>query len=171
MKFLKKKYLSKSEKVLFEKPLLKWNAPEYVYHEKSLLWFVVAAILVFLVILYDLLNSGWSFSLAIIVFAGAYYVFYRTKPAVIEVKISKIGIKIGRYTFPYNHLRYFWIVYDPPFLKRLYLRVISRLHPDIFISLEEVDVSEVRRILSNYLEELKGRHEPFSDTLVRLFRL
>lgn len=156
----------------FDKALLAWRAPEYTHHEKSTFWFLVAGVIAFLLVLYGLrTEGGWTFSIAIIVFAGSYYLFYRSSPPIVEVKISKIGIKIGKHTFPMNNIRNFWITYNPPFVMRLYLRMTSKFHPDIAVSLDNADPAEVHQILSSFVKELKGKGEPFSDTLARLFRL
>lgn len=155
----------------FDKFLISWPAPEYTHHEKSIWWFAIAAVIVLLLAYYGLRTNGWTFSVAILVFAGTYYLVARQKPPVVEVKISNIGVKIGHHVFPYNHLKNFWIVYDPPFVNKLYLRSSSKLKPDVFVSLDGAEVHEVRKILREHLDELSGKHEPFSDSLVRLFKL
>ena len=163
---MQKKYLHE-----FDSPLLTWKAPEYIYHEKSFLWFIIAAIVAFLLVIYGLETYGWTFCVAVVVFAGVYYMFYRHKPEIIDVKLSRIGVKVGRHVFPYSNIRNFWIVYDPPFVKKIYFRMMSKLHPDIFVPLDGVDIAEVKHILSKYVEEIKGKAEPISDTLVRFFKL
>lgn len=168
---LKQRYRIDKHAPAFDKALIIFRAPEYLHHEKSLVWFVVAGLIALILVVYGLMSDGWTFSIAVIVFAGAYYSFSRHKPPVVDIKISKMGIKIGGHAFPYNRLKIFWIVYDPPFVNKLYLRTNSALHPDIFVSLENADVCEVRRVLSKHLAELTNKHEPFSDTLVRLFKL
>lgn len=155
----------------FEQALISWRAPEHSYHEKSKRWFLIAGIFIILLIIYGILTDGWTFSVAVIVLAATYYLFYRNQPAIVDVKISNIGIKIGPHLFPYSLLRGFWIVYDPPHVKKLYIRTVSAFHPDISVPLDDVDPAEVRRILGKHLEEFKGRHEPFSDSLTRLLRL
>ncbi len=122
-------------------------------------------------IVYGLMTDGWTFSVAIAVFAGTYYLFHRTPPHVVEIKISKMGVKIGHHIFPYSHLKGFWIVYDPPYVAKLYFKMTSKMHPDIFVALEDSDPAELRRILSMHCKELSGCNEPLSDSLVRLLRL
>lgn len=155
----------------FEQAVLSWKAPQFAHHEKSLLWFLVAAAITAALVIYGLKTDGWTFSVAILVFAGTYYLVHRHAPPIVDVKISKFGIKIGRHVFPYSHLKSFWIVYEPPFVKKLYLRMDSKLRPDLFISLEDADPAEVRQILGIHLHEFTSRHEPFADVLVRLLKL
>lgn len=167
----KKHWLHRENMHAFDKATLTWRAPQYMHHEKSLLWFVIAGFIAILLVIYGLKTNGWTFSVAIIVFVGTYYLMHRHAPPVVEVKISKFGVKIGRNVFPYSNLKSFWIVYDPPFVKKLYLRMDSKFQPDIFVSLEDADPVEVRKLLSEYIQEFSGRNEPFSDTLVRLLKL
>ncbi len=155
----------------FENALIHWRAPEFHRHEKSLMWFIIAGLVAAALVIYGLMTDGWTFSIAVIVFAGAYYVMHLKPPQTVDVKISKIGLKIGRHLYLYSHLKCFWIVYNPPHVKRLYVRLASKFQPDIFVSLEDVDPAEVRHTLKVHMTELEGQHEPFSDTLVRLFRL
>ncbi len=169
-----KKTLQKPQSVsahAFDKAIFTWYAPEFAHHEKSSLWFLVAGLIALALVIYGIETDGWTFSVAIIVFAGTYYLIQRHRPPIVEVKLSKFGVKIGRHIFPYSQLKSFWIVYDPPFVKKLYLRMASTFKPDVFVALEDGDPVEIRRILNMHLSELRGRHEPFSDTLVRLFRL
>lgn len=156
---------------MFDNALFTWRAPEYAHHEKSALWFVCAGLVALTLVVWGIMTDGWTFSLAIIVFCGTYYLTYREKPKIVDVKISKLGVKIGNHGFAYNQIKHFWIVYDPPFVNKLYLRMNGRFHPDVCVSLEDVDVAELRSVLIEHLHEVKGRHEPFADTLVRLFKL
>ena len=96
---IKTKHETKITFSSFEKSVISWRALEYIYHEKSALWFIFAGIVVLGLVIYGLLSGGWTFSVAIIVFAGTYYLFYRNAPPIIEVKISKVGVKIGKHLF------------------------------------------------------------------------
>ncbi|MBP9718265.1 hypothetical protein KBD59_03145 [Candidatus Gracilibacteria bacterium] len=156
---------------MFEDATMSWVAPEYAHHEKSLTWFVGAALIILGLVIYGLMTNGWTFSIAVLVFAGTYYLIYRTPPQHVEVKISRAGVKIGRHIFSYAELRGFWIVYNPPFVSRLYIRMQTRLRPDVCIDLVDMDVSEVKRELLEHMHEIKGVDEPFADTVIRLLRL
>lgn len=156
---------------LFEDAILRWEAPEFEHNEKSTLWFIIAGLVVAALVFYGLSTDGWTFSVAILVFAGTYYLLHREKPEIVDIKISKAGVKIGRHVFHYSHLRNFWIVYNPPFVQRLYIKSTSKFHPDIFVSLGDMNPTTVKNILKEHMPELKDKHEPFSDVLVRIFKL
>ena len=155
----------------FDKALLSWIAPEYPHQEKSWLWFAVASVVLALLVLYGLFTDGWTFSMAVLVFAGTYYLLHRETSPLVEVKISRVGIKIGIHIFSYSQIRGFWILYDPAYVRRLYVRMQSRFRPDVFVDLGATDPAELREILAKHIKELKGLDEPFGDLVVRLLRL
>lgn len=169
--FNKNKPPEKVNAHVFDDAVLSFQAPEYIQHQKSALWFVVAALIGAALVFYGLATDGWTFSVAILVFAATYYLFHKEKPPVVTVKISKMGIKVGRHIFPYTSIKNFWIVYDPPLVKKLYLRMRARVQPDVYVSLEDVDPAELRHALSGHIKEAHGRTEPFADVLARLFKL
>lgn len=171
-----KKQLGKIKKIIvdphaYDDAILTWRAPEYLHHEKSKLWYLIASLILVGLVWYGLSSNGWTFSLAIIVCAGTYYLFQHHAPAIVDIKVSGVGVKVGRHKFPFSGIKGFWLVNEPPHANKIYLRMQSRVHPDIAISLDGANPVEVQRILSKYSREIKGNFEPFSDTLVRLFRL
>lgn len=168
---MKHKRKSKTQMQAFENALITWKAHEHEHHEKSITWFIIAGFFALGMVIYGLKTDGWTFSVAILVFAGTYYLLYRHSPPFVDIKISKMGVKIGRHIFPYDQIKGFWVIHNPPFVNKLYLKMVSRFHPDIFVSLEDADPAAIRQNLMTHVKELKGRGEPFSDTLVRLFRL
>lgn len=150
---------------------LAWVAQEYPYHEKSLLWFIIAGTILLSLIVYGLLTDGWTFSMALIVAAGAYYVSHRNPPEIVPISVTNKGIKVGKHTFAYPSIKCFWIVYDPPHTRRLYIRLHARLAVNIAIELEDVDVNDLRKELLKHLAEHTVSEEPFTETLIRLLRL
>lgn len=156
---------------IFDNAILTWKAPEYVYHEKTMLWFIIAGLILFALIVYGFKTDSWTFSLAAIMLACTYYLFHAKKPSLVDVKISKFGIKIGHHIFPYNHIRAFWIVYEAKCQKKLYLKIASAFHPHVIVLLSNTNPAEVRHLLLSHLEEIKGQTEPLSDTITRLLKL
>ncbi len=150
---------------------LTWVAQEYPYHQKSLLWFIIAGIILVSLIIYGLLTDGWTFSMALIVAAGAYYVSHRNPPEIVPICVTNKGIKVGRHVLAYPSIKFFWIVYDPPYVKRLYIRLHARLGVNIAIELEDVDVNDLRKELKKHVAEHTISEEPFAETLIRWLRL
>ncbi len=71
--------------------------------------------------------------------------------------------------YPYDNLKYFWINYDPPHIRELYLVSKKTFQPQITIPLGFTDPNIVREHLVKFLEE-KEIEEPLFDTIARFFR-
>lgn len=155
----------------FDKALLQFKSCEYPNHEKSLTWFLVAGAVLALLIAYGMSTGSWTFSVALLVFAGTYYLLHREDSKEFDVKISEMGVKIGRHAFPYSSLKNFWMVYDPPSVSKLYFRPAGRFKPDIFVMLEDAPVEEIRKALSPHVKELADTREPFADAVARILKL
>lgn len=147
-----------------------WEAPDHPHGKKSKIWYIFAALAGGGLVFYGIQSESWIFSAAILLFAGTYALVHRHPPRHVHVKISEHGISFGRHHFEYHNLKNFWIVHEPPFVNKLYLRKHTKLHPDFYISLEDENPSEIHRFLVKKLREIPGRHEPFADIFARLFK-
>ena len=72
---------------------------------------------------------------------------------------------------PFKELKDFWIVYEPPFVKNLYIEHKNALTPRIVVPIEDADPVEIRRALLDYLDENGRTEEPLGDLLGRVFKL
>lgn len=159
------------EKNAFHDHVISWEAPEYVKHEKTLLWFIIAAIMAILLIIYAAIVSNWTMIIAIVVVSAIYVWMHGQAPRHVKIMISKTGIKFGDKEIPYQNIARFWIIYNPPHVKTLNIKSNSRFYPDLAIELGDQDPAELRTFLCAHVREEEGKVEHFSDTLVRIFKL
>ncbi len=155
----------------FDHAIISWTAQEYLKFEKGKTWKFVVALAIVGAALWGFLNQSWTFSLAIIAFAIAYFVVHMEESGEVEVVISEIGIKVGGRRYSFSKIRAFWIVYEPPFVKSLHIRVPGDLAGDIEIQLGDQNPAKVRELLIGKIPELEGEQIPFSTALARLFKL
>lgn len=155
----------------FNDHVLSWEAPEYVQHEKSLLWFFVAAVFAVALIVYGAFIGNWTMIIAIIVVAAIYIWLHGQTPQHVKIKVSKTGIKFGEKEILYQNIANFWIIYHPGHLETLNIKSNSRIYPDLSIELGDQDPAELRTFLCAHVREHEGKVEHFSDTLIRLFKL
>ncbi|MBU1992408.1 hypothetical protein KKG51_01780, partial [Patescibacteria group bacterium] len=139
--------------------------------DKGTAWFVVAFMASGLLIYYGFANGAWSFSLAIIAAMIAYGVHLKQKPRKVKIKISKMGITLGKIKVPFSHMRTFWITYHPPFMKTLTIRTTDVWLSDLTIQLEDQDPVEIREFLVKQIPEWEGKQIGFFDSLARFFKL
>ena len=156
----------------FNRAAFSWVAPEYLQHPKSVRWWVIAGMVFLMAVIIEALVANWTMLAATFAFALVYaYLHYFHPPRRTKVNISELGIKLGHKKVPYEEIESFWIIYDPPQTKKLYLRVKDKLIPDLVIELEQQDPEAIRRYLETRLVEITGMRESFTDLLLRLLKL
>ena len=97
----------------------------------------------------------------------------RRNPALLRITITEDGIEIGDKNFyKWQDIDKFWIVYEPPAVKNLYLDFKAGLRPSITIFLENQNPLIVRKILLQYInEDTERENETFSDGFSRMLKL
>ncbi|MEK7529230.1 MAG: hypothetical protein AAB592_05680 [Patescibacteria group bacterium] len=76
----------------FDASVIEWSAPEYHRYEKGVLWYVIAAVLLTGIVFYAISTGGWTFAVAILVFAGVYALIYHKEPKRLNMQLSNVGI-------------------------------------------------------------------------------
>lgn len=155
----------------FDHSVLSWTAPEYIKHEKGLFWKVCAVAFIAIMAAFGFMQDAWTFSMAIIAFAVTYFLVHLEHPRKVEVKLSHIGIKVGNRMYGYGKIKAFWIIYQPPQVKTLNIRVSGGVLTDIDIQLDGQNPAVVREFLLSKIPEMEGKTESFSDAILRLLKI
>ncbi len=153
------------------KTILAWKAPEFISHPKSKTWFLVAGTIILALIAYALYTDSATMAIVFIVLAGVYYLTHRQEAKIVDVKITQLGIFVDKEFYPYNIINAFWIVYNPPYVHVLNLRIGGKSFRKIMIQLDQQNPVDVRKVLSGEIPEIEGEEESTSDILTRLLRL
>ncbi len=109
--------------------------------------------------------------MAVSVFVIAYYLIHRDHPKDVEISISDIGIKVGHRKYPFSRIKSFWLMYEPPHIRTLNIKVHGELAVDISIQLNHQDPSKIREFLIEKIPEKEGHQESFSDIFARLLKI
>lgn len=156
----------------FDKAVFSWIAPEYLQHPKSIRWWTTAGVVVAIAVIIEAIVSNWTMLVATLVFAGVYtFVHEYNPPKHTKVNISELGIKIGHKKIPYENIECFWIIYNPPMVRRLYLRLKTQLLSDLVIELEDQDPLLIREYLERNVAEMTGVRESLTDVILRIIKL
>lgn len=159
--------LSPEDKTHYDAALLSWSSHLNQEYERGGKWYLLGGIGILLLAAYGILTNQWTFSVALIVFAGVYYFVSHQETPTIDVKVSDIGIKVGKRVYPYTELKTFWIEYNPPYFQNLHLIPDNQYKPEITVQIHQVNISDLRRILSRYLPEWKERKKTVSETIIQ----
>ncbi len=154
------------------KKLISWEFPEFQKQNRGLFWYVVSIILSILLLYYSFVTGNFMFIFIIIMVIIITLMQTVKEPMQVEFSITDTGLSIGEKFFPYDEIKDFWIVYEPPEVKKLFINFKSGFRPHLTIELKEQNPNKIRDILSDYIEEdLERENEPFSEELGRWLKL
>ncbi len=150
---------------------ISWSAPDKIRYKRGLVWKIIMPALLFSAIIIGVIHNAWTFSLAIAAFVMVYYIINREKPKILEVVLSNIGIKVGDRKYPYTKIKSFWVLYEPPYTKNLYIHVDGDFAVHIPIQLGEQDPAIIREFLLEKIPEKEGMKESFVDMFLKILKI
>lgn len=156
----------------YSQSLASWKFKEYEPHNRSNAWYLWFGIGCALLLGIAIFTQNFLFVVIILLSALILFLQNWKQPDEIDFKITTGGIEIGPTKISMRQIDQFWIVYQPPFVKKLYFHFESPLKPSIGIPLENQNPVEIRELLLAYIpENLDTEDEPTPDALARFFKL
>lgn len=146
---------------------MKWQAPEFIYYEKSRTWYLVVVIIFAALITFAIFSQSFLMGIAFFVAGAIFYLYAQKKPTTMDISITDRGIQYHDRLFPYEDLRGFWITYEPPYSKLLSVGTKYLTIPKLSIILTDQDPVELRKILIEELPEDEKLEEGAVDHFTR----
>jgi hypothetical protein len=152
------------------KPVLSWNASEYVHHEKDPIWFLLfgAGIAALLSGMYFLLRDVISV-IVILLMAVTVMVFANRKPRTLHYELHEDGIVIEGRQYAFRSFKSFSIM-QMGIVESIFLEPLERFMPPISIYFDPKDGDIIVNALGNALPA-RERDPDFVDRLVHRLRL
>lgn len=152
--------------------VLEWTFPEYEKYSRSRRWYIIAGIVGGFFILYGMLTGNFLFALIIALSAIILFLQQHQTPAEISFAITDLGVIVSNRLYLYKELESFYIIYQPPEIKTLFLETKSLIRPLLRIPLQDQDPVEVRFSLLEFMtEDAEKEEEPASDAASRNWKL
>jgi len=152
--------------------LIEWTFPEYIQRKRGKTWYIVVGVLVGLALVYAIWTMNILF--AVILVLGVFIIVFQTyQPArQVPVIIGEDGVILDKTYYPYKVLKSFWIIYEPPEVKYLYLNFKTSVRNNMPIPLSDVNPIKVREMLLNYISENYEKDvEDFNETFSRMINI
>lgn len=144
--------------------IIEWQAPEFRHYPKNAAWFISYAIIVAMLVIYQLYQKDWFGAISIGVIAAMFGIFAMHRPGIVTVKISTLGLHIDDSTIPFNNIRQFWVV-DTEQHKTLNIETTAYLNHQLAIELEDQDGDEIQEILAELLPEKEDQQETMAQRI------
>jgi hypothetical protein len=152
--------------------LHEWTIQEYQQHERGTAWYIFMIIVGLVLVLFSMFTGNFLFALIIILFAIILFLQSYQAPPQVPFKITELGVSINTRFYTWSEFENFYIIYQPPDVKTLFIETTSIFRPLLRIPLLDENPVEVRRTLRGYLEEdLEKEEEPMGDRFARNWRI
>jgi len=156
----------------FGEEVFSWTVDEYERHERGPIWYATSFIVGVALVLYAMITQNFLFAVIIIMAGVIIGLSSMREPQKILFQLTTRGIVLGSEFIPFKELKSFWIFYEPPHFKNLYIDYRNPVTPHLKVPLEEQDPLEIRSALLEFLrEELSQEEEPLSELLGRVLKL
>jgi hypothetical protein len=150
-----------------QKKELAWQAPEYQEYRKNPMWFVAFGLITALLVLYGIYTKSWTTAALFLLLGIMGIVYASRKPNLVTIKLDGSGVQVSNLLYSYKTIKKFWVAYNPPDVKCLYLETSAYLNRVVKIELGNTDPREVRELLKQYLDEDLEQDEGTLDAIAR----
>lgn len=149
---------------------VRWQAQEYIQHDKGRLWFVVfAAAFVLLMAMAIFLIKSITFDILVPVMAVALYVYVNRPPRVIDYTLSRKGLHINDRLYPFAEFKGFGVIHDGKEYSVLLLPV-KRFKPGVSVYFPEAAGEAIVDMLGARLP-MQELHLDIVDQIIRKLRI
>lgn len=152
-----------------EEPV-RWQAQEYIQHDKGWLWFVVfiVAFLALMAIAIFLIKSI-TFNILVPVMAVALLVYINRAPRIIDYTLSRKGLYINDRLYPFSEFKGFGVIHDGKEYSVL-LVPVKRFKPGVSVYFPEAAGEAIVDMLGARLP-MQELHLDFVDQIIRKLRI
>ena len=144
---------------------------DYVEHHRIIFWYIIWGLITIGLIIYAIFTNNYLFIIIILLITAIILIQNRRIPKKVDLHITNLGLKIDDSFTPYKEIKEFWLVYNPPEVKKIFFNPQSSIRPIFSVPLEKQNPLKVREYLLKYLKEnLDNEDESLSDMLNRRFK-
>jgi len=141
-----------------------WQAPEYLYKEKSSDWFWSIGIITFAGAISAYMFGNILLVILILLCGITLALFGARKPKTISFEISRKGIRADSILYPFHNLQSFWIL-EKERENILLLKSQKILAQQINIPLGDTDPDQVQMFLENFIPGEED-NEPLAERIM-----
>lgn len=160
------------ETVLTGDIIHEWSVAEYEQHSRNKAWYIIMGIFGIGLTLYAVLTGNFLFALVLVLFGVILFLQANQAPIVIPFQITELGVVVNNRFYGYSELDEFYIIYNPPEVKMMFIETSGTTRPRLRIPLMDMDPNQIRATMREFLDEnIEKEEEPMSDMIGRRWQL
>lgn len=149
-----------------------WETVAHETYERGPRWYAIMGVVSLFLLAYAIWNENFLFAFIILLVDLILILGYKHESPPMLVQVGDHGVVVDGHLHLYQDLEHFAILYQPPYVKALYITKKEGIAPRIRLLLEDQDPVAIRAHLAQFLEENTAlSSEPTSDILARLMRV
>ncbi|HTJ73657.1 MAG TPA: hypothetical protein VL481_03650 [Verrucomicrobiae bacterium] len=149
---------------------VRWQAHEYIHHEKNAGWFIIFSIVVLLLIAAAIfVIQSVTFAILIPVMAAALVVYSHRPPRVIDYTLSRQGLHANDTLYSFSEFKAFGVIHDGPEYSVMLLPT-KRFRPGVTVYFPEEAGEAIVDMLGARLP-MQELHLDAIDRLIRKLRI
>jgi len=150
------------------KKILVWEFWESEGQKKTVGWYAIIILIFLGLSLSALFFQNYLFLIFLILIFVILAIEWKSPAEKRKIEIFEEGVVVANKFYEWDDLETFWIIYQPPQIKKLYLNPKGTFNLEFSISLEDQDPRKVRNIFKEYVEEdLERKNETLFDSVRR----
>jgi hypothetical protein len=149
---------------------VRWQAHEYIHHEKSPVWFVAFGLVMLgLMAIAVFLIQSLTFAILIPVMAAAILVYSHRPPRLLDYTLSRQGLHINDHLYSFNEFKGFRVIHDGQEYSVMLLPV-KRFKPGVSVYFPEESGEAIVDMLGSRLP-MQDFHLDLVDKIIRKLRI
>ena len=149
---------------------VRWQAQEYIQHDKGVLWFVAFALVTLgMMAVAIFLIKSITFNILVPVMAAALFVYVNRPPRMIDYTLSRQGLHINDHLYPFADFKGFGVIHDGKEYSVLLLPT-KRFKPGVSVYFPEASGEAIVDMLGARLP-MQTLHLDIIDRIIRKLRI
>lgn len=146
-----------------------WNFQDS--KNRSPLWYMIALAIAIGLIIWGFFTSQYGMSIVIMLTVGIFFFLENNSEDVVQVDITELGIRIQDVFYDYSRIESYSIIYDAD--RAVFLRLHLKKRGVTFanLSIDNTIASQVRPIISQFIEENEKWEITFLEKITHLLKL
>ncbi len=152
--------------------LASWQIPEFDRREHTIAWYMGFGLIMLGLLIYAIVTMNFLFGVIIVLAVVIVWLQRRMGVSRTEFKITTRGLQLGARNYQYKDINNFWIIYEPPEVKKLYFTFKSSVSTRLQVPLRNQNPLQIREILLQFIpEDLEKEELPMSDAFAKWSKL